>query len=87
MITLHEIQGSSQINGCGYDPVSQVLAIRFNSGAVYHYANVPPEIHTGIMAAAEDPEKSVGRFFGQNVKGKFEYKKQEPEVKPEAPLA
>lgn len=78
---------SSQITSIGYDPVGQVLEIEFPSrkeaprggevgvGSVYQYTEVPQKVHEELMAA-----KSVGSHFGANIRGKFQYKKIEPET-------
>ena len=74
MIPLTNIEGSSTIAAAGHDPVTNTLAVRFNSGAVYHYTDVPAEVADGLLGAA-----SKGKFFGENVKDKFEYAKQPAE--------
>lgn len=68
---------SSQIAAVGYDQAGKVLAIQFKAkagpGSVYHYADVPPEVYQGLLAA-----ESAGKFFGSTIRGKFEFTKQEP---------
>lgn len=56
---------SSQVKAIGYDPMTKTLACQFVHGAghVYHYPNVEPKVHADFMAA-----KSIGKFFGQNIK-------------------
>ena len=64
---------SSQIASVGYDAEAKVLEIEFlRGGSVYQYFAVPQEVYDGMMAA-----ESVGSFFFKNVKGVFEYKKQD----------
>lgn len=66
---------SSQVKAIGYDQATKTLAIKFNSGGVYHYDNVEPEKHTAFMAA-----ESKGKFFGKEIRGKHEHRKvAEPE--------
>lgn len=72
---------SSQIRAVGYDAATRTLAVQFHgkgqagqpppAGATYTYSNVPPEIHVGLIGA-----ESVGKFFGANVRGKFDTRKQ-----------
>lgn len=62
---------SSQVHSHGYDPVTKTLAVKFNSGGVYHYHDVPQE-----TADAMDKAESVGAFLGKSVKGKHEFTKQ-----------
>lgn len=65
---------SSQIKEFGYEPATKTLAIRFHSkkgpGSVYTYAGVPPEHYEGLLAADKDPAQSVGKYFGEHIKGK-----------------
>lgn len=69
-ITMKPVK-SSQVHSHGYDPVTKTLAVKFNSGGLYHYHDVPQE-----TADALDKAESVGSFLGKSVKGKFEFKKQ-----------
>lgn len=56
---------STVIDAVGY---TRVLEIRFESGRVYQYYDVPPRIFRGMMRAA-----SKGRYFNRYVRGKFPY--------------
>lgn len=63
---------SSQLLGFGYDSEREILAVQFHSGAIYHYFDVPPEIHSGLIAA-----ESKGSYFIRNIKrGPYRYEKQ-----------
>ncbi len=53
---------SSQIKSIGYDATSKTMAVQFNSGATYHYDDVPAETHSALMSA-----KSVGGHFHKHV--------------------
>lgn len=57
---------SSNVEATAYDQASQTLAVRFKGGKIYHYANVPQEIHTGLGKA-----ESIGKYIGAHVVGKF----------------
>lgn len=61
---------SSQIAGIGYDLASKTLAIKFNSGGLYHYEGVDAEEYLKLTNA-----KSIGTFFGSNIKNVFKYTK------------
>ena len=61
---------SSQIAGIGYDFISKTLAIKFNSGGLYHYAGVNAEEYIKLTNA-----KSIGTFFGSNIKNVFKFTK------------
>jgi hypothetical protein len=70
----HDVE-SSVIDAVGY---SRVLEIRFESGRIYQYYNVPEEIFEGMMQA-----ESKGRYFNANIRGKFDYQEIELKPKPE----
>lgn len=72
METLTPIEGSSQIAAIGHE--GETLAVQFHSGAVYHYEGVNEETYQSFLSA-----DSAGKFFGQTIRGKFDYAKQEPE--------
>lgn len=59
---------SSQIASHGYDPATKTLEVEFKTGAVYQYADVPAEVAAGFSDC-----DSVGKHFGQAVRGKFAY--------------
>ncbi len=61
---------SSNIVGIGYDPETMRLAIRFRSGEVYTYMNVPHEVYDGIMSAT-----SKGTYHAQYIKNVYPYKR------------
>ena len=57
---------SSNLNAFRYDPTTQTLSIRFNSGRAYDYAEVPQSIVDGLESA-----DSPGRYFNSAIKGSF----------------
>jgi hypothetical protein len=61
-----ETVDSSVLRAVGYDPSTQTLVLAFTSGAVYTYADVPPEVHAGLLAAP-----SLGRFFSAEIRDRF----------------
>ena len=67
---------SSNIQKVGYDAATRTLAVRFKSGATYHYADVAPETHASMLAAS-----SIGGFFFANIKSKCKFEKQPEEAK------
>jgi len=60
---------SSNIASWTYSESLRLLTIVFKNGT-YVYKEVPPEIHLGAMFA-----ESIGKYFNENVKGVFEFKK------------
>jgi lysyl-tRNA synthetase class 2 len=58
---------SSVVISVGYDTARRVLKVRFRSGAVYYYLDVPSEIHRALMTAP-----SIGKFLNEVIKPRFE---------------
>jgi len=58
---------SSTIKAIGYDPASKTMAIEFNHGGLYQYADVPPETHKAFMEA-----KSIGNHFHVHIRPKHD---------------
>lgn len=64
---LTEVQ-SSNIHSMGHD--GHTLWVRFKSGALYSYPDVPAETyHDGLQA------ESIGSWFRDNIRGKHEHRK------------
>lgn len=57
---------SSACTAFGYDAASQTLAVTYKGGKTYRYPGVPQGVFEGLREA-----KSVGKYLGQNVTGKF----------------
>ena len=54
---------SSQIREIGHDPETNTLAVRFNTGSLYHYAGVNAKQFDEFKGA-----KSIGSHFGKHFK-------------------
>lgn len=61
---------SSQIDSYGYDADTATLAVKFNNGGTYHYADVPPDVFAEMEQAP-----SVGSFLHSQIKGTYSYTK------------
>jgi hypothetical protein len=57
---------SSDIHSVGYDGVTEVLEIEFNSGGIYQYSNVSERVYSELMNA-----ESHGKYFHRYIKDKF----------------
>lgn len=64
-MVMHPVS-SSDIASIGYE--GGVLHIRFNSGGLYAYYDVPDSVYKGLMSAS-----SHGRYFHANIKGVYRY--------------
>jgi len=62
-------KSSSNIASWEYSEGLKLLTVGFKNGT-YVYKEVPPEIHLGAMFC-----ESIGKYFNENVKGVFEFKK------------
>ncbi|BAY38092.1 hypothetical protein NIES2111_24370 [Nostoc sp. NIES-2111] len=58
---------SSMATAVGYDSEEQVLQVEFYNGAVYQYSGIEVETWDDLQAA-----DSIGEFFNQEIKGKYE---------------
>ena len=61
---------SSQIESIGYDVASKTLAVKFNSGGIYHYAGVNAADYENLQKA-----KSIGSHFGSKIRNVFKHMK------------
>lgn len=59
---------SSNIASVGYE--NGTLYIRFHSGGLYEYTNVPAALYQGLMSAP-----SKGRYFHANIKCSYAYRR------------
>ncbi|MEU7512083.1 KTSC domain-containing protein [Streptomyces sp. NPDC042898] len=66
---LHQAVVSSNVKSIAYDAPSCVLEVKFKSGAVYRYYNVPVAIHELFLEA-----DSKGRYLARHIKGKFRFR-------------
>jgi hypothetical protein len=62
MIALKAVT-SKAMQAYGYDAATQVLAVRFGPGKVYHYQGVPAD-----MVKEMEEAESLGSFFGRNIR-------------------
>lgn len=63
---IRQLVSSSNLRSVGYDPATQAMEIEFKSGAVYHYYDVPPAIHAGLMKAS-----SHGSYSHQQIRNRY----------------
>jgi len=64
---------SSNLAAVGYDLDSKTLKVKFNSGDIYHYFEVPPEVHEQLLLSP-----SIGKYFNQFVKTRYKYGRVSP---------
>lgn len=61
---------SSTLDSYCYEETSETLFVRFNTGASYAYLNVEPSVAAGLRSSS-----SRGKYFGTNVRNRYEFKK------------
>lgn len=68
---------SSNIEAIGYDKETETLRIWFKAGSVYDYDKVTELVFNGFKTSADARAigTSVGIYFANQIKGKYEYKK------------
>ncbi len=59
---------SSMISSVGYDPISEILEVEFNSGGVYQYGEVSQETYRELMGA-----ESKGRYMQDHIIDQYPY--------------
>ena len=67
---------SSSLVSIGFAKQARILEIEFRSGAIYRYLGVPPTVFEEMKKA-----ESKGRYFAQSIRGKYEFRRIEPEKK------
>ena len=63
---------SSNIAKVGYDQSKKILAIQFESGKTYNYADVPANVVLDFLFA-----DSLGKYFNTQIKEKYAVKQEE----------
>ena len=61
---------SSNIQTIGYDEEEQTLVVKFTSGSIYHYFNVPENIYIDMMCTT-----SFGGFLNDNIKNVYKFER------------
>lgn len=61
---------SSNIHSIGYDTQSSVLEVKFTSGDVYQYFNVPEYLYQQFLHTP-----SHGQFLNDNIRYNYRYQK------------
>lgn len=61
---------STVIDTLAYDEHNSMLEIRFQSGSIYQYKNVPKTTYQAMRRA-----QSKGTFLNEYIKGKFDFER------------
>ena len=60
---------STTLAAVGYDEAQNALELEFRSGAIYHYFDVPVDVHEQLLKAS-----SRGGYFNRVIRGRFPYR-------------
>ncbi len=72
---------SSILEAVAYDASAKRLLLRFRTGAVFEYENVPPVVHEELLAAP-----SKGAYFSEYVRPDYAYRRVRPAGEAAPPL-
>lgn len=61
---------SSVLDAVAYDPIRKCLLLRFRTGAIFEYENVPGVVHEELLAAP-----SKGGYFAEYVRPDYPYRR------------
>jgi len=61
---------SSMVRAVSYVDDTRELRVRFVSGAIYRYRDVPPDVAASLISP---PAGSSGRYFNEHVRDAFDY--------------
>ena len=61
---------SSILEAVAYDPAGRRLLLRFRTGAIFEYENVPPVVYEEMLAAP-----SKGGYFSEYVRPDYPYRR------------
>ena len=64
---------SAVIAAFNYDSATQTLTVRYHSGRVYNYLNVPEDTYKKMRATI-----AKGVWFNRHIKGKYPFKEVTP---------
>jgi hypothetical protein len=67
------ILASTMIRALAYDLDLRELRVRFSTGSVYRYFDVPAEV---VETLIDPPDGSHGRYFNENVRDEFEFEEE-----------
>jgi len=70
-----QCMNSSMVHSFEYDEQDQTLRVYFRGGQIYDYFFVPKEVGEAFKTVCQNPGDSAGKWFAQNVRRTFEFKK------------
>lgn len=78
-VTMLKVKNSSSVAGVGYLPECESLFIKFGSGVIYEYADVPEDVYTDltkmVVLGNMGTKSPVGKFIQDHIKGAYQFEK------------
>lgn len=78
-VTMLKVLNSSSVSGVGYLPECESLFIKFSSGVIYEYADVPEDVYTDItkmvVLGSMGTKSPAGKFIQDHIKGIYQFEK------------
>lgn len=78
-VTMLKVLNSSSVAGVGYLPGVETLFIKFGSGVIYKYVDVPEDLYSDLVELAEHGNQGtkslVGRLIQDHIKGNYPFEK------------
>ena len=75
-VTMLKVLNSSSVAGVGYLPECESLFIKFSSGVIYKYVDVPEVVYTDLVKLVVlgnmDTKSPVGKFIQDHIKGVYD---------------
>jgi hypothetical protein len=78
-VTMLKVLNSSSVAGVGYLSECESLFIKFGSGALYKYADVPEVVYTDVVKLVVlgnmGTKSPAGKFVQDHIKGVYQFEK------------
>lgn len=58
------------LRSVGYDEVTKILELEFQTGVIYHYLRVPHKIYQNLVKSDE-----AGKYFTEKIRPQFQAKR------------
>lgn len=78
-VTMLKVLNSSSVAGVGYLPECESLFIKFSSGVIYNYVDVPEVIYTDltkmVVLGNMGTKSPAGKIIQDHIKGVYQFEK------------
>lgn len=78
-VTMLKVLNSSSVAGVGYLPECESLFIKFSSGVIYGYVDVPEDVYTNltkmVVLGNMGTKSPAGKFIQDHIKGVYGFEK------------